>query len=202
VDIEVDAYIGRTFKGTVTQIARSATSATGTASLTSDQVTNFEVRITIDPASYQDLVTKGKTYPFLPGMSASVEINTETEKDVVSVPIQTVTTRDRDPNKKKPVANTEEGQAVAANNTEKEETRQEDLKEVVFIVSADTVSMVEVKTGIQDDTYIQILSGLKEGQEIVVGPYTAISRKLKQGDRIQRESDTKKKPAKTEETEN
>lgn len=203
VDIEVDAYIGRTFKGTVTQIARSATSATGTASLTSDQVTNFEVRITIDPTSYQDLIKDGKNYPFLPGMSASVEINTETMEDALSVPIQSVTTRERDENKKKKVAdNTEEGQAVAANNTEKTETRQEDLKEVVFVVSADTVGMVEVKTGIQDDTYIQILSGLKEGDEIVVGPYTAISRKLKRGDRIQRESETKKKPAKTEEKEN
>lgn len=198
VDIEVDAYIGRTFKGKVTQIARSATSASGVASLTSDQVTNFEVRITIDPASYQDLIADGKNYPFLPGMSASVEINTETEKDALSIPIQAVTTRDRDENKKKKVENDEEGKAVAANNTEKDETRQEDLKEVVFVVSADTVGMVEVKTGIQDDTYIQILSGLKEGQEIVVGPYTAISRKLKQGDQIQRDSDTKKKPAKTE----
>ncbi len=196
VDIEVDAYIGRTFKGKVTQIARSATSASGVASLTSDQVTNFEVRITIDPASYQDLIAGGKNYPFLPGMSASVEINTETEKDAMSVPIQAVTTRDRDENKKKKIEKDEDGKAVAANNTEKEETRQEDLKEVVFVVSADTVGMVEVKTGIQDDTYIQILSGLKEGQEIVVGPYTAISRKLKQGDQIQRESDTKKKPVK------
>ncbi len=192
VEIEVDAYIGRKFKGTVTQIARSATLATGTAALTSDQVTNFEVRITIDPASYQDLISSDKNYPFLPGMSASVEILTETEKNALSVPIQAVTTRERDENKSNQKANQAEGQAVAANNEEKE-INQEDLKEVVFAVSADTVSMIEVKTGIQDDTYIHVTSGLKEGQEIVIGPYTAISRKLKQGERIQRESDTKKK---------
>ncbi|MFN7117235.1 MAG: efflux RND transporter periplasmic adaptor subunit [Saprospiraceae bacterium] len=192
VEVEVDAYIGRKFKGVVTQIARSATSATGTAALTSDQVTNFEVRITIDPESYQDLITTGKNYPFLPGMSASVEILTETVKDALSVPIQAVTTRERDESKSKAKADRDGGQAVAANNEEKE-VKQDDLKEVVFVVSADTVAMVEVKTGIQDDTYINITSGLKEGQEIVTAPYTAISRKLKQGDRIQRESDDKKK---------
>lgn len=203
VDVEVDAYIGRKFKGKVTQIARSATSATGAASLTSDQVTNFEVRITIDPSSYQDLISKDKTYPFLPGMSASVEINTETINDALSVPIQAVTTRERDKNKKKATAGTDRdgGQAVAANNTDNNESRQEDLKEVVFVVKGDTVGMVEVKTGIQDDTYIQVVSGLQEGQEIVTGPYTAISRKLEAGERIQREKDTRKKKTKEEEDE-
>lgn len=200
VEIEVDAYIGRTFKGHVTQIARSATSTGTTAALTSDQVTNFEVRITIDPSSYQDIIAQGEHYPFLPGMSASVEILTETEKDVLSVPIQAVTTRERDENKRKQTASRNGGQAVAANNEEKS-TAQDDLKEVVFIVQpTDTVGMAEVKTGIQDDTYIQILSGLKEGQEVVTGPYTAVSRKLNGGDRIQRESQTKnKKPAQTTE---
>lgn len=201
VDIEVDAYIGRTFKGYVTQIARSASSVGTTTSLTSDQVTNFEVRISVDPSSYADLVTKGEKYPFLPGMSASVEINTETVNDALTVPIQAVTTREKDENKKKKA--TTDGAAVAANNKDAAKTSEADLKEVVFVLSADTVSVIEVKTGIQDDTYIQILSGLKEGQEIVSGPYTAISRKLKQGDRIQRqkEGDAKKKAA-TEEKEN
>jgi HlyD family secretion protein len=130
-------------------------------------------------------------------MSASVEIYTETEKNVLSVPIQTVTTRERDENKRKQTADADRdgAQAVAANN-EKNPISQENLKEVVFVVSADTVSMVEVKTGIQDDTYIHILSGLQEGQEVVTGPYTAISRKLEAGDRIQREADAKKKNSK------
>lgn len=202
VDIEVDAYIGRIFKGRVTQIARSSTSVGTTAALTSDQVTNFEVRISIEPDSYQDLVTQTKTYPFLPGMSASVEINTETVKDAISVPIQAVTTRERDEAKRKKATaanNTEaneddEGQAVTTSNTDK--PADEDLMEIVFVVSADTVKMVEVKTGIQNDTYIHVTSGLQEGQEIVTGPYTAVSRKLEQGDRIQRnkkEEEDKKK---------
>lgn len=202
VDIEVDAYIGRTFKGYVTQIARSASSVGTTTSLTSDQVTNFEVRISVDPSSYADLVTKGEKYPFLPGMSASVEINTETVNDALTVPIQAVTTREKNESKKKNAVSDEK--AVAANNTteEKKKVKDADLKEVIFVVSADTVGMVEVKTGIQDDTYIQVLSGVKEGQEIVSGPYTAISRKLKQGARIQRQKSDAKKKTKTDEKEN
>lgn len=175
-EIEVDAYLGRKFKGKVTQIANSSTSTGVTSALTTDQVTNFEVRINIDPASYLDLVTSNKLHPFHPGMSASVEINTETEKDALSIPIQAVTTRDKDENKNK--APKKEGEE------EDEEKKAADLLEVVFVCSADTVKMVEVQTGIQDDTYIQVLSGLKENDEIVTGPYTAVSRKLKQGMKV------------------
>ncbi|MCB0654047.1 MAG: efflux RND transporter periplasmic adaptor subunit [Saprospiraceae bacterium] len=173
-EIEVDAYLGRTFKGHVTQIAHSAANS-ATASLTSDQVTNFEVRISIDPESYKDIVTKDKPYPFRPGMSATVEIKTKSVEDVLSIPIQAVTTREKDAQKSK--APKKEGE---------EETKDEkDLLEVVFIVTeADTVKMMEVTTGIQDDDYIQILTGLKDEEEVVTGPYTAISRKLKQGDKI------------------
>ncbi len=198
VDIEVDAYLDRKFKGRVTQIARSASSVgTAALSLASDQVTNFEVRISIDPASYQDLIRPGKAHPFLPGMSASVEINTETVSNVLSVPIQAVTTRERDAEKRKKAAakaekdeqddDDGEGQAVATSASEGK-----DLIEVVFVIENDTVKMVSVQTGIQDDSYIQILSGLVEKQEIVIGPYTAVSRKLKQGDRIRRENDKTK----------
>ena len=99
-EIEVDAYIDRKFDGIVTEIANSA-SNTATASLTTDQVTNFVVKIRINPDSYADLVTKNNPSPFRPGMSASVEINTRTESDVLSVPIQAVTTREKDEDKKK-----------------------------------------------------------------------------------------------------
>lgn len=173
VDIEVDAYLDRKFQGKVFQIANSA-SNTGTSqavSLTTDQVTNFIVTINIDPSSYADLITKTKPYPFRPGMSASVEINTETTDNVLSVPIQAVSTREIDQDKKKGKA-----KKVSQNNDD-------DLKEVVFVASpdADTVQMVVVKTGIQDNDYIQILSGLTEGQKVVVAPYSAVSRKLKEG---------------------
>lgn len=193
VDIEVDAYIGRKFKGSVTQIANSATSAGGiAASLTTDQVTNFEVRILVDPASYADLVTQAKPYPFRPGMSASVDINTNTITDVVSIPIQAVTTREKKDAKAKP-------RAVSDSNGEEEpveEKNLEDLMEVVFVISGDTVKMTQVQTGIQDDNYIQIVSGIKEGDEVVSGPYTAVSRKLKEGMVIRRAKEEDLNPAK------
>ncbi|NBC10021.1 MAG: efflux RND transporter periplasmic adaptor subunit [Bacteroidetes bacterium] len=169
VAIEVDAYIDRVFQGKVTQIANSATNTAASGGLTSDQVTNFEVRINIDPSSYQDLITPNKPYPFRPGMSASVDIRTEVEEDILSIPIQAVTTREKEDKRK--------GKA--------ETTLEDDLLEVVFQVKGDTVDMVEVKTGIQDDTYIQVLKGLQEGDEVVVAPYAAVARKLKKGEEVQ-----------------
>ncbi|MCB0546732.1 MAG: efflux RND transporter periplasmic adaptor subunit [Phaeodactylibacter sp.] len=180
VEIEVDAYLGRTFKGRVTQIANSSTTTGTVATLTSDQVTNFEVRINIEQDSYQDLVTASKPYPFRPGMSASVDIKTEQVSNTLSVPIQAVTTREKDSDKKqakaRPVSE-KEGEEEAPN-------LDKDLIEVVFVVSADTVRMAEVKTGIQDDTYIQVTSGMEEGEQVVIAPYAAIARKLKQGDDV------------------
>jgi HlyD family secretion protein len=186
VSIEVDAYIGRTFRGRVAQIANSATSTGLTASLTSDQVTNFEVRINIEPDSYQDLISPAKPYPFRPGMSASVEIKTETVVDVLAVPIQAVTTRDKDSKKKrdtkKDERKSEEGEDAAEAPAQKDERS---LLEVVFVVSGDTVRMARVETGIQDDSYIHIRSGLQEGERVVTAPYAAIARKLEDGDRVQ-----------------
>lgn len=173
VAIEVDAYIDRIFKGKVTQIANSATNATAAASLTSDQVTNFEVRINIDPASYDDLITPAKPYPFRPGMSASVDIKTEVADAVLSIPIQAVTTRERKED------NQPKAQPAAL------EDEAQDLMEVVFVASSDTVRMQKVKTGVQDDTYIEVIEGLKEGEEVVTGPYAAVARKLESGEEVQ-----------------
>lgn len=172
-EIEVDAYLGRKFKGIVTQIAHSSTNSSA-VSLTSDQVTNFEVRISIVPASYQDIVSARKPYPFRPGMSATVEVKTNMESDVLSIPIQAVTTRDKEDEKDK----------KKGKDKDEEELDLDELLEVVFVASGDTVLMVEVTSGIQNDDYIQILTGLKEGDEIVTGPYTMISRKLEEGDNI------------------
>lgn len=189
VEIEVDAYIGRTFRGRVTQIANSAmTSGAATASLTSDQVTNFEVRINIEPDSYKDLITAKKPYPFRPGMSASVEIKTETVENALAIPIQAITTREKDGKKKK--APKEGDEEEIAEGTEEEESatttaNNADLLEVAFVLSGDSVRMVQVETGIQDDTYIQVLSGLKEGEEVVTAPYAAIARKLEAGIKVQ-----------------
>ena len=173
VEIEVDAYLDRKFEGRVTQIANSAIAeATATATLTSDQVTNFEVRINIDPTSYQDLITENKPYPFRPGMSASVEVNTKTVAEALSVPIQSVTTREKKDLKGKDVDPSLDA---------------DEPVEVVFrVTAADSVEVVPVKTGIQDNTYIRVLSGLEDGDEVVAGPYSAIARRLEEGMDVQR----------------
>ena len=186
VDIEVDAYIGRKFKGKVTQIANSANSAASAisgVSLTSDQVTNFVVTIDIERSSYLDLINETNPYPFRPGMSASVDINTNTLENVLSIPIQAVTTRE-----KKEVEGGEKSTADKENKGDEGSpvpvADDEDILEVVFTVGSDTVKLVPVKTGIQDDTYIEIVSGLQEGDQVATEPYEAISRKLKGGDKI------------------
>ena len=165
-DIEVDAYLDKTFKGIVTQIANSANNA-ALANLNSDQITNFVVKIRILPESYAELPMMVNKFPFRPGMSASVEIRTHTIADAVSVPIQAVTAREDD-------------------DSEKAEA---ELKELVFIYSQDTVQSREVTTGIQDDDYIQILTGLDAEEEIVAGPYSAVSKKLKDGTKVTKEDD-------------
>lgn len=164
-EVEVDAYLNRTFSGTVTQIANSSTTA-GLADniLNSDQVTNFEVRISIDPSSYADLVAGGNIYPFRPGMSAGVDILTKNSDGVVSVPIEAVTTRQKKSN----------DDAVGV----------DELEEVVFVVQGDTVAQVVVTTGLQDASVIEIISGLSAGDAIVAGPYTAVSKKLESGKKV------------------
>lgn len=169
-DIEVDAYLDKKFKGIVTEIANSAsnTGATTIQTLSSDQVTNFVVKIRILAETYRDMISKGG-FPFRPGMSAAVEIYTETRNDILSVPISAVTTRE-DENKDSLV-----------------KSKSNEFKEYVFLYSADTAKMVLVKSGIQDDTYIQILTGLEGGEEVITGPYATVSRKLKQGMKLQKE---------------
>ena len=155
-----------------------ATSANITG-VSADQVTNFEVKILILPESYQHLMKNDMFIqsPFRPGMSATVDIQTETERDVLTIPIQAVTTRPDTLNdqKDKPESNT------ASENTM---AKKEDLEEVVFLYKEGKASMQKVKTGIQDNMYIQIKDGLEEGQEVIVGPYRAVSEKLKDGDLV------------------
>ncbi len=182
--IEVDAYVEKKFTGKVVEVANSA-SDISSASLNSDRVTNFIVKIRIDRNSYEDLMSEGMNkFPFRPGMSATVDIYTNQVHDAVSVPIQAVTTRPKNENKSKTM-----------DTEEKEDISDDDLQEVVFVVKADTVDKVVVKTGIQDDEYIQIIKGLDVGEEIVKGPYKIVSKKLKEGDKIIRkeEKDKKKK---------
>ncbi len=179
VEIELDAYIDRKFKGKVSEIANSAANAARNSALSTEQVTNFIVKIRLDPDSYSNLIDPNKIFPLRPGMSASVEILTEVVADIAAIPIQCVTARERDLDSDK----------------RKSEIEEEDLMEVVFLVEGDTVSMVEVRTGIQDDDYIQITSGIKSGDVVVSGPYNIIAKELEQGDliTIKEEDDDKKK---------
>jgi HlyD family secretion protein len=178
-DIEVDAYLGKKFKGKVTEIANSASNVGGMG-LNTDQVANFVVKIRIDPASYADLVKDGRRYPFRPGMSASVDIFTHTAEGALAVPIISVTAREDKKDKDKEDADKEKPKKLDST-----------IREIVFVVVGDTVAVREVKTGIQDNDYIEILSGLQEGETVVTGPYSAIARKLKSGARV-RESNKKK----------
>jgi HlyD family secretion protein len=176
--VEVDAYLQRKFKGIVTEIANSA-STTGTAT---DQVTNFDVKVFLLSNSYSDLIdsTTGNIYPFRPGMSATVDIQTETRNNVISVPISAVTTR-----VKKEGGGTEEVKAETEENTITEEdteentVQREEKQEVVFVYKDGLVRKVEVKTGIQDNNSIEILEGLSVGDEVVTAPYNAINKSLK-----------------------
>jgi HlyD family secretion protein len=177
--VEVDAYLGRKFKGIVTEIANSANTIGGS----SDQVTNFVVKILLLESSYKDLVDSinGKNYPFRPGMSATVDIQTETRKDVISVPIQAVTVRSIKNNGKLEANKTDDSES---NEEVKPETMQDSKsdddkkEEVVFIYNDGKVFKRAVKTGIQDSENIEISEGLKAGDEIVVAPFNAINKLL------------------------
>ncbi|HEX7585430.1 MAG TPA: efflux RND transporter periplasmic adaptor subunit [Prolixibacteraceae bacterium] len=177
--VEVDAYLGRKFKGIVTEIANSA----NVAGASTDQVTNFNVKILLLEESYKDLVDSagGKIYPFRPGMSATVDIQTETRENVISVPIQAVTTRSLKNNGKavekkvdeeKPEGETEAVTKQGAKSAEDEKV------EVVFVYKDGKVKKQAVKTGIQDSQNIEILEGIKAGDEVVIAPFNAINKLL------------------------
>jgi HlyD family secretion protein len=165
--VEVDAFLGKKFTGTVIEIGSSA-NVVGTSA---DQVTNFTVKVRITPSSYVNLLKKTATNasPFRPGLTATVDIQTNHAK-TMSVPIQSVTTRDE-----KKVSDNPQKQ----NDNSTKTASSAPSKEYVFVYQAGKVKQVEVTTGIQDDSYIQVLSGLKEGEEVVSGPYTEISKNLK-----------------------
>jgi len=178
VDVEVDAFLDETIRGTVTEIANSASNISGAAAaLNTDQVTNFAVKIRLEPDSYKGLVTSSQKYPFRPGMSASVDIYTNQAEDVLTIPIQAVTAKEID----------------EENEKKDDQKTDADFKEVVFVHAADTVEMREVTTGIQDDEYIQVLSGLEVDEEIIKGPYSAVATKLEEGTSVYKKKERKKK---------
>lgn len=161
-NVEVDAYGDRIFKGIVTEIANSSKTA-GDLMNTGDQVTNFSVKIRILRSSYQDLLDTAQAHlsPFRPGMSATVDILTETQKNVIAVPIMAVTTR------------------ASNDSTKRSDLGIDELDEVVFVHQNGKIRKLKVKTGIQDMNHIRILEGIKVGDEVVSAPYTAISKILR-----------------------
>lgn len=180
-EIELDAYPDKKFKGVVKQIANSAKS---TLTGQSEQVTNFEVKILLLKDSYKELIgSEGKKFPFLPGMSASVAIMTNKVTNVLAIPIQSVTTRDAADTLSAKNATAAGAAAKADGNKEAKKESGKPL-EVVFVVKDGIAKTVAVKTGIQDDEFIEIKSGLKGDEMVVTGPFSAISRLLKNGDEV------------------
>lgn len=152
--IEVDAYLDRKFRGVVTEIANSAK----TTGVSADQVTNFDVKILILPESYAELEKETGSNPFRPGMSATVDIQTETKKEIITVPIQSVTTR------------VDTTKVVSSND--------DDIRTLVFLTDGEYALARDVKTGIQDNNYIEVVSGINEKDRVISSPFTAISKKL------------------------
>ncbi|MBK8485265.1 MAG: efflux RND transporter periplasmic adaptor subunit [Saprospiraceae bacterium] len=201
-DIEVDAYQNKKFKGNVTEVANSAANISSIAgnNLSTDQVTKFIVKVRIDKASYQDILLKNQA-PFRPGMSATVEVKTNRVEKALSVPIQCVIAYDpnEEARKKQEKLDAENKSQNVAKQEDKAKIEENQFKEALFIMRGDTVSRVDVLTGIQDENYIEIKSGVNLGDVVVTGPYVALSRKLKNGSKVHKKVESKEEKKKTEE---
>ena len=166
-EIEVDAYLEETFSGTVTEIGNTALNA-GLNGFAMDQVTNFSVKVRLQPESYSAMLENDDSVnisPFRPGMSAKVDILTHRAENVLSIPIQSVSTREK-------------------------ENDEEETELGVFILVDGIAEWKVVETGIQDNRYIEIKSGLQESDEVVIGPYQAVSRTLSNGDAVEAQEDS------------
>jgi len=197
VMIDVDAYTSteRKFKGIVYEIASSANSS-GTASVSNDAVTEFEVKIRVLRGSYRDLIKGKLSYPLKPGMTASVEILTNRKDRILTVPLASVTTREIGAEMKESEGGNGKPEGDKAEEPKEEDAqaakaRKEKIKEVVFVNEKGKAKMIEVKTGISDFENIEIVSGLKDGQEIISGPYATVAKKLKEGELVQKKGGKK-----------
>lgn len=181
--VEVDAYLKKQFKGMVTSISNSSSTA-----VTADQVTNFKVKVRILKESYQDLM-KDKTEnfsPFRPGMTATVDIITKRNVNVLGIPISSV------------VVKSDTTYVEKKGNKKDIKTNKLDQKfECVFVKEGDQAKLRVIETGIQDDTNIEVLKGLKKGEQIVIGPYTVVTKELKNGDIIAVKEEESKESNKT-----
>lgn len=172
-NIQVDAYLKKEFKGIVTSISNSASATT-----TADQVTNFKVKVRILKESYMDLIQgKPATYsPFRPGMTATVDIITTRKENVIGIPISSVVVKSD--------TTATKIMALEVDNKDQIKSKSDKKFECVFVKVGDKAKIRIVKTGIQDDTNIEILSGLKKGDEVITGPYVTVSKDLNSGDKV------------------
>jgi HlyD family secretion protein len=180
--VEVDAYLKKQFKGVVTSISNSASTA-----LTADQVTNFKVKIRILKESYQDLLEgKPVTYsPFRPGMTATVDIITKTKANILAVPISAVVIK----------SDTAAVKEIKIDDpaAEKPKVLKSDKKlECVFVKVGNKAKIRIIKTGIQDDANIEVITGLKKGDVVITGPYSTVSKDLNSGDKVTTDKEDKK----------
>jgi len=180
--IQVDAYLKKDFKGIVTSISNSASNAT-----TADQVTNFKVKIRILKESYQDLLQgKPASYsPFRPGMTATVDIITKRKEKVLGVPISSVVIKSDTTATKKNDIITDDADKIQSKNDQK--------FECVFVKVGDKAKIKIIKTGIQDDTNIEVISGLEKGDVVITGPYTTVTKDLNSGDKVKSKTDSTQK---------
>jgi len=183
VDVDAYSYADQEFRGVVTSIA-----STANENVNPEAVTEFEVRIRLLNESYQELLEEKGPYPFRPGMTASVDIITQKKENTLSVPLASVTTRAPEREEK------EEGEESGEETSEEGFGEEDELEEVVFVVGEDNVAKrVTVKTGISDYENIEILEGLKQGEQVVGGPYIAISQQLKDGSTVKKSEEGKEK---------
>lgn len=176
-NVEVDAYLKREFKGVVTEIANSAEST-----LSADQVTNFKVKVRILADSYKDL-TEGKPEnysPFRPGMTATVDVITNKKENIIGVPISAIVIKN-------------DTSSVKKTGVKDNISSTSEKFECVFVKNGEEAKLRVIETGIQDDSTIEIISGLSEGEEVITGPYTTVTKTLVNGDKVEVKSSEKEK---------
>jgi HlyD family secretion protein len=164
-DIRVDAYPKKTFTGRVTEIANSAKFNANMD--INEQVTNYTVKIQIDPSSYADLISASRPQPLLPGMTASAEIKTEKRENALALPIAALTTRDPKKDKSK-------------------DSNLDEIETWVFVYENGKAVAKKVKTGIQDLDYFEVISGLSKGENVITSPSMSIAKTMMDGDKVSR----------------
>jgi HlyD family secretion protein len=176
-EIEVDAYLKKKFKGEVTSISNAASTA-----MSADQVTNFKVKVRINKESYLDLLEgKPANYsPFRPGMTATVDIITTKRENVIAVPISAIVIKEDTTSVKKDIL----AELEKEDQKDKGTYKPDEKFECVYVNVNGKAKLRVIKTGIQDESKIEILSGLKKGEEIITGPYTLVTKELESGDKV------------------